>query len=155
MNSWAYRLSQLFFHIQISLFLSIFECVYCTVGTCESLHIGLYFWCESPHSTRGVVARLKCIKSPGKREAGLHLKARAGMAQPPLVSLDPRLPSFHHFSPLQVESVPELPRPFCHDLACLPPGSIGEAWRQISGPCKMILLRKGKTVNFQTFTNMG
>ena len=73
----------------------------------------------------------------------------------PLVSLDPRLPSFHHFSPLQVESVPELPRPFCHDLAYLPPGSIGEAWRQISGPCKMILLRKGKTVNFQTFTNMG
>ena len=96
------------------------------------------------HRTAGVVARLKCIESPGNREAGLDL-SKSGDGTALLVSLDPRLPSFNRFSPVQVESVPELPRPSCHDPACLPPGSTGKARRQIRGLCKMILLRKGKT----------
>ena len=53
---------------------------------------------------------------------------------PPYIpQLRSRLPSFNCVSPVQVESVPELPRPFCHDPACLSPGSIGEAWRHLQG----------------------
>lgn len=57
-------------------------------------------WGPTAHGAAGVEARIKCVMSPGKEEAGPDLKARAGMMQPPSGVSGPQAAFLSLFLPL-------------------------------------------------------